>query len=122
VRVGLTYDLRDDYRALGFADEELAEADQVRVVDVLELAKLVCALGIGLLVSAAADQLRDDRAIPFAAYCTDPCDGRTQGTTGMFDSLPYRNDAALGSPRVSAALSSGCCRARWSASCPRAIG
>src|SRR5205807_1869411 len=23
-----------------------------------------------------------------------PCDGRTQGTTGMFDSLPYRNDAA----------------------------
>src|SRR5206468_7937871 len=30
----------------------------------------------------------------FAAYCTDPCDGRTQGTTGMFDSLPYRNDAA----------------------------
>ena len=32
--------------------------------------------------------------MPFAAYCTDPCDGRTQGTTGMFDSLPYRNDAA----------------------------
>ncbi len=26
--------------------------------------------------------------------CTDPCDGRTQGTTGMMDSLPYRNDAA----------------------------
>src|SRR5439155_9501333 len=25
---------------------------------------------------------------------TDPCDGRSQGTTGMFDSLPYRNDAA----------------------------
>jgi putative YjhG/YagF family dehydratase len=50
---------------------------------------------VGLLVNAAADQLRDDRAIPFAAYCTDPCDGRTQGTTGMMDSLPYRNDAAL---------------------------
>ncbi len=33
-------------------------------------------------------------AVPFAGYCTDPCDGRTQGTTGMFDSLPYRNDAA----------------------------
>jgi dihydroxyacid dehydratase/phosphogluconate dehydratase len=33
-------------------------------------------------------------AVPFAAYCTYPCDGRTQGTTGMFDSLPYRNDAA----------------------------
>ena len=27
-------------------------------------------------------------------YCSDPCDGRTQGTPGMFDSLPYRNDAA----------------------------
>ena len=33
--------------------------------------------------------------LPFAAYCSDPCDGRTQGTTGMFDSLPYRNDAAI---------------------------
>src|SRR6185503_20122452 len=33
--------------------------------------------------------------IPFAAYCSDPCDGRTQGTVGMFDSLPYRNDAAI---------------------------
>ncbi|MDB5294823.1 MAG: putative dehydratase, YjhG/YagF family, partial [Phycisphaerales bacterium] len=27
--------------------------------------------------------------------CTDPCDGRTQGTAGMMDSLPYRNDAAI---------------------------
>lgn len=33
--------------------------------------------------------------IPFAAYCSDPCDGRSQGTVGMFDSLPYRNDAAI---------------------------
>ena len=32
--------------------------------------------------------------VPFAGFCTDPCDGRTQGTAGMFDSLPYRNDAA----------------------------
>src|SRR5439155_20473819 len=31
---------------------------------------------------------------PFAGYCSDPCDGRTQGTLGMMDSLPYRNDAA----------------------------
>src|SRR5437879_1246376 len=49
---------------------------------------------IGLLVRAAAETLRAAGAIPFAAYCSDPCDGRTQGTTGMFDSLPYRNDAA----------------------------
>src|SRR5256884_2842840 len=50
---------------------------------------------IGLLVRGAAETLRAAGAIPFAAYCSDPCDGRTQGTTGMFDSLPYRNDAAV---------------------------
>jgi putative YjhG/YagF family dehydratase len=50
---------------------------------------------IGLLVREAAETLRQHGAIPFAAYCSDPCDGRTQGTTGMFDSLPYRNDAAI---------------------------
>ena len=33
--------------------------------------------------------------VPFSAYCSDPCDGRTQGTVGMFDSLAYRNDAAI---------------------------
>ena len=49
---------------------------------------------VGLLMQAAAEELSANNAIPFAAYCTDPCDGRTQGTTGMFDSLPYRNDAA----------------------------
>ncbi|CAN5170057.1 xylonate dehydratase YagF [soil metagenome] len=50
---------------------------------------------IGLLVREAAETLRAGGAIPFAAYCSDPCDGRTQGTTGMFDSLAYRNDAAI---------------------------
>src|SRR5579871_5702276 len=45
-------------------------------------------------MQAAAEELSARNAVPFAAYCTDPCDGRTQGTTGMFDSLPYRNDAA----------------------------
>jgi putative YjhG/YagF family dehydratase len=49
---------------------------------------------VGLLMDAAAKELKSLGAIPFAAYCTDPCDGRTQGTTGMYDSLPYRNDAA----------------------------
>jgi xylonate dehydratase len=49
---------------------------------------------VGLLMRAAAEQLKALESVPFAAYCTDPCDGRTQGTTGMFDSLPYRNDAA----------------------------
>jgi putative YjhG/YagF family dehydratase len=50
---------------------------------------------VGLLVAEAARELRNHNAIPFAGACTDPCDGRTQGTEGMFDSLPYRNDAAI---------------------------
>src|SRR3954467_13094890 len=50
---------------------------------------------VGLLVSEAARELTARRAIPFAGACTDPCDGRSQGTTGMFDSLPFRNDAAI---------------------------
>jgi putative YjhG/YagF family dehydratase len=49
---------------------------------------------VALLMDAAAKELKSLGAVPFAAYCTDPCDGRTQGTAGMFDSLPYRNDAA----------------------------
>ncbi|MGB6191739.1 MAG: YjhG/YagF family D-xylonate dehydratase [Terracidiphilus sp.] len=50
---------------------------------------------VGLLVAEAARELKALRAVPFAGACTDPCDGRTQGTTGMMDSLPYRNDAAM---------------------------
>ena len=49
---------------------------------------------VGLLMQEAAEELSSHNAVPFAAYCTDPCDGRTQGTPGMYDSLPYRNDAA----------------------------
>ncbi|HLY10794.1 MAG TPA: YjhG/YagF family D-xylonate dehydratase [Planctomycetota bacterium] len=49
---------------------------------------------IGLLVQAAAREVRALGGIPFAGFVSDPCDGRTQGTHGMFDSLPYRNDAA----------------------------
>src|SRR5205085_10084920 len=49
---------------------------------------------VGLLMQAAAHELRRLNGIPFAGFCSDPCDGRTQGTTGMFDSLAYRNDAA----------------------------
>lgn len=50
---------------------------------------------IGLLMEAAAEEMHARGGIPFAAYCSDPCDGRSQGTEGMFDSLPYRNDAAI---------------------------
>ena len=49
---------------------------------------------IGLLMQAAAEELARLGCLPFAAFCSDPCDGRTQGTTGMLDSLAYRNDAA----------------------------
>ena len=50
---------------------------------------------ISLLVQEAAETIRAQDAIPFAIYCSDPCDGRSQGTAGMMDSLAYRNDAAL---------------------------
>jgi putative YjhG/YagF family dehydratase len=50
---------------------------------------------VGLLVAEAARELKSLHAVPFAGACTDPCDGRTQGTAGMMDSLPFRNDAAM---------------------------
>ena len=49
---------------------------------------------VALLVKAAAEELARLRCIPFAGAVTDPCDGRTQGTAGMYDSLPYRNDSS----------------------------
>jgi putative YjhG/YagF family dehydratase len=49
---------------------------------------------IGVLMHAAAEELRALECLPFAAFVSDPCDGRTQGTVGMMDSLAYRNDAA----------------------------
>ena len=47
-----------------------------------------------LALKAAAEEIKKAGGIPYAGHCTDPCDGRTQGTSGMFDSLAYRNDAA----------------------------
>jgi putative YjhG/YagF family dehydratase len=49
---------------------------------------------VGLLLETAAEEMKGLEAIPYAGFCTDPCDGRTQGTLGMMDSLAYRNDAA----------------------------
>jgi putative YjhG/YagF family dehydratase len=62
---------------------------------------------VGLLVAEAARELKSMRAIPFAGACTDPCDGRTQGTTGMLDSLPFRNDAAIVLRRLIRSLPTG---------------
>ena len=50
---------------------------------------------VGLLVKAAAEEFQKLRCVPFAGAVTDPCDGRTQGTPGMYESLPYRNDASI---------------------------
>lgn len=47
------------------------------------------------LMKSVADEINESGGIPFAGFVSDPCDGRSQGTTGMFDSLPYRNDAAI---------------------------
>src|ERR1035437_7595918 len=62
---------------------------------------------VGLLVAEAARELKALRAIPFAGACTDPCDGRTQGTAGMLDSLPFRNDAAIVLRRLMRSLPTG---------------
>ncbi|HEU5194106.1 MAG TPA: YjhG/YagF family D-xylonate dehydratase [Methylomirabilota bacterium] len=50
---------------------------------------------VGLLMQEAAQEFAGRGGLPFAAFCSDPCDGRTQGTPGMMDSLAYRNDAAI---------------------------
>jgi putative YjhG/YagF family dehydratase len=59
---------------------------------------------IGLLMQAAAQELAALGALPFAGFCSDPCDGRTQGTPGMMDSLAYRNDAAVVLRRLARSL------------------
>ena len=50
---------------------------------------------VGLLMEAVAQEVARLDGVPFAGFCSDPCDGRTQGTKGMMDSLPFRNDAAM---------------------------
>jgi len=62
---------------------------------------------VGLLVEEAAKTLKAAGAVPFAAACTDPCDGRSQGTVAMFDSLPFRNDAAMVFGRLIRSLPTG---------------
>jgi putative YjhG/YagF family dehydratase len=62
---------------------------------------------VGLLVAEAARELKAQHAIPFAGACTDPCDGRTQGTSGMLDSLAFRNDAAMVLRRLMRSLPTG---------------
>jgi len=63
---------------------------------------------VGLLMQAAAEELSRLGTIPFAGFVTDPCDGRTQGTPGMMDSLPYRNDAAVVLRRLIRSLPTRC--------------
>ncbi|MDB4500775.1 YjhG/YagF family D-xylonate dehydratase [Akkermansiaceae bacterium] len=50
---------------------------------------------VGLLMEEVAKEVARLDGVPFAGFCSDPCDGRTQGTSGMMDSLPFRNDAAM---------------------------
>ena len=59
---------------------------------------------IGLLVKRAAEEIKSLGGIPFAAHVSDPCDGRSQGTTAMFDSLAFRNDASLVMRRLARSL------------------
>jgi dihydroxyacid dehydratase/phosphogluconate dehydratase len=50
---------------------------------------------VGLLMKEAALEISELGGVPFAGYISDPCDGRSQGTNGMFDYLLYRNDSAM---------------------------
>lgn len=50
---------------------------------------------IDVLMKTAAQEFSAHNCIPFAGMLSDPCDGRTQGTPGMMDSLAFRNDAAI---------------------------
>ena len=59
---------------------------------------------VGLLVKRAAEEIKNLGGIPFAAHVSDPCDGRSQGTTAMFDSLAYRNDASMVMRRLARSL------------------
>ncbi|MEZ5303800.1 MAG: dihydroxy-acid dehydratase [Verrucomicrobiales bacterium] len=59
---------------------------------------------VGLLMESAADAIREGGGIPFAAFCSDPCDGRTNGKPGLLDSLPYLNDAAIVFRRLARSL------------------
>lgn len=59
---------------------------------------------IGLLAEKAAKEFKKMGAVPFAAHVSDPCDGRSQGTNAMFDSLAYRNDASTVLRRLARSL------------------
>ena len=59
---------------------------------------------LGMLIKTAAEQIQEMDGVPYTAYCSDPCDGRSQGTSGMMDSLPYRNDAAIVMRRLSRSI------------------
>ena len=59
---------------------------------------------LGLLVEAAARTLTELGATAFAGHVSDPCDGRSNGTVAMLDSLPYRNDAAIVLRRLARSL------------------
>jgi D-alanine-D-alanine ligase len=57
MRVALVYDLRDDYRALGFSEEEVAEFDSVETIDALA----------GALAALAVEPVRVGRGQVLAA-------------------------------------------------------
>ena len=64
MRIGLVYDLRDDYRALGFSEEEVAEFDSVETIDQLAAAieELACeAVCVGCGQALAARLIAGER-------------------------------------------------------------
>src|ERR1035438_1416099 len=58
---------------------------------------------VALLMDAAAKELKSLGAVPFAAYCTDPCDGRRHAARhghARRSRRIYQSDSALAGDRV----------------------
>src|SRR4051794_32024686 len=50
---------------------------------------------LGTIAATVAEELTARGYLPFAGFCSDPCDGRSQGTTAMFAPPPPRTAAAI---------------------------
>ena len=69
MRIGLTYDLRDDYRALGFSEEAVAEFDSEETIASLEAAlqrlrRLPSHMAYNLVLADASGQVASVELLP----------------------------------------------------------
>src|SRR5689334_12711121 len=97
MRIGLTYDLRDDYRALGMDEQHVAEFDRADTIDALE--STLAALGhapdrighVGRLLPRLAAGERWDLVLNFAEGLSTTGIGRESQVPVLLDlyGIPY---------------------------------